>query len=392
MSLGAILALLLAGGWLFSKIFQKIGLPPILGMIIWGVVLSFFSIVDPRSVADVEPTLKSFALIVILLRAGLGLSKRVLHKAGITALLMAVVPCLFEGGALTIAIHYLFGFSWSVSGLTAFMVAAVSPAVIVPSMLEMKEQGIGREKEVPSIILAGASVDDVFAITLFSIFLGVATTGGTDVIASLFAIPISLLLGVVPGLLLGGLFVYFFPRIQKKVSSSELLLLLLCGAAMLVQIGDLFHSAALLGVMCVGLILLEKVEDVAHDMANKLKRVWIFAEIVLFVLIGLSVDLSVAYSAGAKGLLVIAIGLIFRSLGVLCATMGSSLNQKERLFCVIAYIPKATVQAALGSVAWHSGVPEGETILAIAVLSIVVTAPLGLLGIRFFGKSLLGEN
>ncbi len=390
MSLNLILALIVLGGWLSSKLFDLFRLPNILGMVVFGIITGILvgeSI--PLSLWEIEPTLKSIALIVILLRAGLGLSKTTLKKAGRVALLMTIVPCIFEGSALILLFHFLFGFNWYVAGLTAFMIAAVSPAVIVPTMLDLKERGYGEKNEVPSIVLAGASADDVFAITLFSVFLGLATTGEVNITRAVLSVPVSILIGVIPGIAVGLLLVQYFRRRHKKIRATEKTLILLTLAMLLITLGDMLHSAALLGVMTVGFVLLEGAEEVAHELAAKLKKIWIFAEIVLFVLIGLSVNPQVALVAGLKGLLVITAGLVFRSLGVLLSTAGSQLNWKERWFCVIAYTPKATVQAALGSVALSAGVAEGEIILAMAVLAILFTAPLGLVGIRVFGKRLL---
>jgi NhaP-type Na+/H+ or K+/H+ antiporter len=390
MSLNLTLAIIILGGWLFSRLFKIIKLPNILGMVVYGIIIgSLFGRWVPQALWDIEPMLKSLALIVILLRAGLGLSKVTLQKAGRTAVLMTFVPCLFEGGALTFLFHHFFGFDWYVAGLTAFMIAAVSPAVIVPSMLDLIEQGYGKKNEVPSIVLAGASADDVFAITFFSVFLGLATTSGVNITKALISIPVSIIGGILSGLIIGWLLVKYFTKRHEQIRATEKTLVLIMVAVLLVQVGDRLHVAALLGVMTVGFVLLEGAEHVAHELASKLKKVWIFAEIILFVLIGLSVDVPTALSAGLKGLMVISIGLLFRSLGVFLSTLGSNLNRRERIFCVIAYLPKATVQAALGSVALQSGVAEGETILALAVLSILFTAPLGLVGIKVFGKRLL---
>lgn len=392
MSLGLLLTIILLGGWIFSRLFTRLKLPNILGMVIFGIILG--ALIRPHipdSLDTVEPLLKSLALVVILLRAGLGLNRVVLKKAGLTAVLMTFVPCIMEGGALTVLFHVFFDFSWVISGLTAFMLSAVSPAVIVPSMLNLKEKGYGMDKGVPTIILAGSSADDVFAITFFTVFLGLAVSGQVDIAKTVLSIPLSMIYGLIPGIALGYTLVKFFTKNYKTIRATEKTLLLLTCTVLLVQFGDWIHSASLLGVMAVGYILLNKTENVSHELSLKLKKIWIFAEIILFVLIGLAVDIPTAVGAGLKGLLVIIIGLIFRSLGVLIATAPSDLNRKERLFCVIAYIPKATVQAALGSVALQNGIAEGNTILALAVLSILFTAPLGLLGINLSSKKLLNK-
>ena len=393
MSVNLFVVLMLLGGWFFGKLFSKMRLPSVLGMVVYGITLGvLFKDSIPPLIFEAEPFLKSLALIVILLRAGLGISKQTLKKVGKTAILMSFIPCIFEGVMLSFLFYYLFGFSLYVSGLTAFMISAVSPAVIVPSMLEFKAKGFGKKKEVPTLILAGASVDDVFAITLFSIFLGLATNSGVNVGQALLQIPLSILLGIIPGIGLGYLLVHYFKRKGKHIQTTEKALILLTSSMLLVQIGDILHSAALLGIMTVGFVLLENSNKVANELASKFSQIWIFAEITLFILIGLSVDIDVAFSTGFKGLFVITMGLIARSLGVLVATYRSNLNKKEKLFSVIAYLPKATVQAALGSVALRNGLADGETILALAVLSIIFTAPLGLILIRWQAPKLLNPN
>ena len=390
MTLNVLIVLILIGGWLTGRLFTKIGLPSVLGMIFWGIGIGVFAEgFIPSSLDEISPFLKSLALIIILLRAGLGIRRSTLKKVGKVALLMAFLPCLFEGGALLLLFHFLWNFSWFTAGVTAFLLAAVSPAVVVPSMLDMKDRGLGQEKDVPTIILAGASLDDVFAITLFSIFLGLA--GGQSVNAglALLEIPLSIAGGIIPGIGVGFFLTWFFRKHHERIRATEKSLLLLGTAILLVDIGDWIHTAALLGVMTSGFILLERAEIVAHELAAKLNKAWVFAEIVLFVLIGISVDVRIALQAGLSGLLIITGGLVFRSAGVWLATWGSPLNRKERLFCVVAYLPKATVQAAMGSVPLAAGLAEGELILAMAVLSIIFTAPLGLIGIRRLGPILL---
>jgi NhaP-type Na+/H+ or K+/H+ antiporter len=392
-TLNVLIVLVLIGGWLAGKFFSRIGLPSVLGMIFWGIAIGLFGEnAIPSSLNEISPFLKSLALIIILLRAGLGIRRNTMEKVGKVALMMAFLPCLFEGGALTFLFHSILDFSWFTAGVTAFLLAAVSPAVVVPSMLDMKDRGLGQERDVPTIILAGASLDDVFAITLFSIFLGLAGGESVHPGLALLQIPLSILGGILPGIGAGLFLTWFFRRHHEKIRATEKSLLLLGTAILLVDIGNWIHTAALLGVMTTGFILLERAESVAHELAVKLNKAWVFAEIILFVLIGISVDVRIAVKAGLIGLLIIAVGLVFRSIGVWLATMGSPLNKKERLFCVIAYLPKATVQAAMGSVPLAAGLAEGELILALAVLSIVFTAPIGLIGIRKLGPMLLDAS
>ncbi|MBN2510543.1 MAG: cation:proton antiporter [Spirochaetales bacterium] len=389
--------IILVGGWLAGRLFTRVGLPGVLGMTLLGIALSFVpDALVPPVLTGMSPFLKSLALIIILLRAGLGINRKTLAKVGKTSLFMSFVPCLFEAGALTLLLHFFVGFSYVQGAVLGFLLAAVSPAVVVPSMLVLKDRGIGQEKDVPTLILAGASLDDVFAITLMMLFADMAAGHGAGSVGmSLLKIPYSLLLGILPGIIVGTVFVVLFRRFHTRIRATEKALLILGSGVMLVQVGDWIHTATLLGVMTMGFILLEWAEPVAHELASKMSKAWVFAEIVLFVFIGMSVDVHLALGlgghtgAGWVGLLVISGGLAARSLGVLSATIGSGLNMKERLFCVFSYLPKATVQAAMGSVPLAMGIPGGDLMLAYAVLSIVVTAPLGLVLIRAFGPRLL---
>lgn len=390
MTLNLLIVIILIGGWLTGKIFTKLGLPSVLGMTLLGVALSFFYRTSyPDVIWEISPFFKSLALIVILLRAGLGISRVTLKKVGLPAILLSFVPCLFEGFFLMFLFRKLAGFDFAVAGVAAFLLAAVSPAVVVPSMLDLKERGFGKKNDIPTMILAGASLDDVFAITIFTIFLGVAGGGDISVARSLFQIPLSILGGVAAGLIVGLFLVWYFNSNQDRIRATEKTLLLLGTAILLVQVGDWLHLAALLGVMTSGFILLEKAEKAAHELAYNLNKAWVFAEILLFVLIGMSVDLSVAMEAGLKGLLIIILGLTARSAGVLISVLFAPISWKERLFCIFSYLPKATVQAAMGSVPLAAGIAHGEEILAYAVLAIVFTAPLGLILIRKFGPLLL---
>ncbi|KAF1083431.1 MAG: hypothetical protein GQF41_0209 [Candidatus Rifleibacterium amylolyticum] len=390
LTINAVAVIILLGGWVFARLFEKIRLPNVLGMVVFGIICSLtIKERTPKLLWEISPFLKSLALLIILLRAGLGLSRKTLHKSGKTAVFMAFMPCLFEGTALSVALRYIFEFSWPVAGLTAFMLSAVSLAVVVPTMLDLKDKGYGSKKEVPTIAMAGASVDNVIAITIFSTFLGMAKSGEIDLIRTLTSIPLTIGAGIGIGAVLGFILVNWLEKRYRSIRATEKTLILLSAAIFLGEVGEILHITALLGVMTVGYIIFEKSNQIAHEIAAKLGKIWVFAEIILFVIIGYSVDVNVALSAGFKGLLVISIGLLFRSLGVWIATAFSSLNMRERLFCVLAYLPKATVQAAIGGVALNNGIPEGQVILALAVLAIVVTSPIGLFLIRYFSPKLL---
>jgi len=402
--LNIMIAAVFISGWFGGKLFERLRLPPVLGMMLFGMLLGPFARTHaPQIFWDIAPFLKSTALMIILLRAGLGIRKEALAKSGVTAVFLSVIPCLSEGIVLTAVFSWFWGFDFFTAVTAAFLLSAVSTAVVVPSMLNLMETGHGKENEVPTSIIAGASVDNVTAITLFTIFLSLAEpAAGTapvnaaenlrsSIFMQLAAIPLGLLGAVVSGIIIGLLLAAYFRRRYEKIRATEKFLLLLAVSIMFAEIGNYFHLAALLGIMTIGFVLVEKTEHIAHELAQKLSKAWIFAEILLFVLIGLAVDPVHAASVGLKGAATIGIGLLARSAGVLAATLFSPFTWKEKLFCVLAYLPKATVQAALGSVPLAAGIEEGETILSIAVLAILLTAPLGLSLIRRFGPRLLAS-
>ena len=389
--LNLVLALILLGGWASGRLFLALRLPAVLGMLCCGLLIGIaLPAADwPAGLIELEPFLKTFALVVILLRAGLGIRRRVLNRIGPTALALAILPCLAEAAVLTLAIRGLLHFPWPVAALTACMLSAVSPAVVVPAMLRLTEAGYGRRNAVPTLVLASASVDDVLGITLFALFVRMARAETVQWTRTLLELPLAILVGILPGILIGLALARHFHRHPHRIRTTEKTLILLTLSLLLVQAGDWLQSAALLGVMTVGFLLLERAESAAHELAASLAKIWVFAEIILFVLIGMQVDPVLALRAGPTALLILACGLSARSLGGWIATFRAPLTRNERLFCVIAYLPKATVQAALGSTPLALGFPEGEHILALAVLSILVTAPLGLLGIRYGGPRLL---
>lgn len=388
---------------IFAMVFERMKLPPLLGMIAAGILLGPYSrefflsrgtdslswIFISEDVLTLSGELRTGALIVILIRAGLGINKSVLNKIGVTAIKMAAIPCLIEGLFITLLGHYFIGLSLPVAGTLAFVIAAVSPAVIVPEMLSLREGGYGRKKEIPTLILAGASIDDVFAITLFGSFLSMALGGKVRPLRQLMDIPISILIGIAGGGLIGFILLRLFTRFHMR--DTRKVLIFMAAAIFYHHLEELkiIPLASLLGIMTMGFIILERNEVLAHRMAAKFNKVWVLAELLLFVLIGAAVNLSVVGSSGITGIIIIGIGLLGRWLGVTISLAGSELSKKERLFCKIAYSPKATVQAAIGGIPLAMGLPEGEMILAVAVLSIVITAPLGAIGIRGLKDSLL---
>ena len=386
------LAIIIILGLMSNKLFEKLKLPGLLGMLILGVLLGPYGInIISADILRISPDLRKIALIIILLRAGLGIKKDTLNKVGVPALKMSCIPGIFEGISIMFIASYVLGITKVEAGMLGFIIAAVSPAVVVPPMLNFISRGKGEKKGIPTIILAGASIDDVFAITIFSTFLGLYGGKNVNIPMKILDIPISIFIGIAIGVIAGILLVAIFKKYHMRDTKKTLIII--AAAIMLTGIEDAFKNivpiASLLGVMTIGFILLEKYAKVANRMSLKLNKVWVIAEILLFVLVGAQVNIYVAFSSGVLGLIIIAGGLVARSIGVLVSLMGTDLNAKERLFCVISYIPKATVQAAMGAVPLAAGVKSGELILAIAVLSIFVTAPLGAIGIKVAGEKLL---
>lgn len=386
------IAIILILGLAANAIFKKISLPGLLGMLLLGIALGPYALnwLD-GDLLKISGDLRKIALIIILLRAGLGISKTQLAKVGATAIKMSFIPGILEGLTIAVVSMWLFEFTIIEGGILGFTLAAVSPAVIVPLMLKYQDMGVGKNKGIPTLILASASIDDVFAITIFTTFLGLYGGSKINVGLELLNIPISILLGIILGIIFGLLLVKLFKNFHIRDTRKVMIIL---GIAILITVienalKNKLEIAGLLGVMAIGFIILEKRPVVANRLSLKFDKLWVFAELILFVLVGSQVNIQVVLDAGLNGLLIILIGLIARSLGVLISTLGTNLNIKERLFCIIAYLPKATVQAAIGAIPLGLGIPSGEIILAIAVLSILVTAPLGSIAINASAKKLL---
>ena len=385
----ALIALL---GLLSGALFERIKLPGLLGMIIVGRLIGpyGFSLLS-EDILRTSGDLRNIALIVILLRAGLGIEKKVIKKVGKPAIKLSFIPGILEGLTIAFLSVQLFDFSFIQGGILGFIIAAVSPAVIVPAMLDLIDRGCGQEKNIPTLILAGASIDDVFAVTIFSAFLGIYGGGDVNIGTEIFTIPLSIILGVIIGLMFGWILIKVFQRFD--IPSTQKMLFVLSVAILLTTFEKAIETkieiAGLLGVMAIGFILFEKMPAVGKQLASTFNEVWIFAQVLLFVLVGAQVNIGLALDAGLKGIILIGIGLLARSIGVLLSLIGTELNKKEKLFSIIAYIPKATVQAAIGAVPLAMGVESGDLILSLAVLSIVLTAPLGAILIKATGDRLL---
>lgn len=387
-SLGIIILL----GLLSNKLFEKLKLPGLLGMIIVGILIGPFGFnLLSGEILKSSEDLRKIALIVILLRAGLGIKKEDLKKVGRPAINLSFIPGILEGFTITLISMKFFNFTFIQGGILGFIIAAVSPAVIVPSMLSLMEKGIGREKNIPTLILAGASIDDVVAITIFSTFMGMYGGSQIKIGRKLFSIPLSIILGIIIGLGIGLVLAEVFKR--YNIRDTKKMLYILASAILLTSFETMIKAkieiAGLLGVMAIGFIILEKIPLVGEKISSKLNKLWIFAEILLFVLVGAQVNVALALGAGMKGVLIIFIGLMARSLGVVLSLIGTQLNMKEKIFCILSYIPKATVQAAIGGIPLAMGVESGDLILSLAVLSIIITAPLGAIAIKVSGPRLL---
>ncbi len=386
------LAIIILFGLLASTLFKKIKLPGLLGMIIVGALIGPYGFdLLSDGILNISADLRNIALIVILLRAGLGLKKDDLKQVGRPAINLSFIPGVLEGFTILFISMKFFGFTFIQGGMLGFIIAAVSPAVIVPAMLSLMEKGIGSAKKIPTLILAGASIDDVFAITIFSAFLGMYSGGKVNIGKTIISIPLSIILGILIGAIVGIILVKVFEKFS--IGDSKKVLYLLSFAILLTTFEKLVESkiqiAGLLGVMALGFIIYEKLPEVGTKMSSKLNKIWVFAEILLFVLVGAQVNVPVALDAGLKGVALIAIGLIGRSIGVIISLIGTNLNIKEKLFVIIAYTPKATVQAAIGAIPLAMGVESGDLILSLAVLSIIITAPLGAIAIKITGEKLL---
>ena len=359
-------ALIILVALLLNYLFTLVKIPGILGMIFTGILLgpSVFNLVNPE-VSTFLKEFKTVALIVILIRAGLGINKQTLHKVGRPAVNMSFIPGVLEGTTVMLIAHYILGFSFIEGGMLGFIIAAVSPAVVVPAMLDLKDMGYGAKKDVPTLVLAGASVDDVFAITIFGVFTGLAAGNAIDYGHIFWSVPVGIALGALLGALIGLTLVVFFKKYHirdtKKVIIFMIVAVVFYEFTEWETIKEFVPIAGLLGIMAIGFMILEKYNKLANRLSAKFNKVWVLAEILLFVYIGTEVQISeLNASLIGTGLLILMLGLTARSIGVWLSLIGSDLNTKERLFSVIAYLPKATVQAAIGAVPLTL-IGEGET-------------------------------
>lgn len=385
------LSLVFLLGMLLSQVFQKIRLPGLLGMLLTGMILGPYALnMLDASILGISADLRQIALIIILTRAGLSLDIQDLKKVGRPAILMCFVPACFEIVGMVLLAPRLLGISMLDAAVMGAVVGAVSPAVIVPKMLNLMEKGYGVRKSIPQMILAGASVDDVFVIVMFTAFTGLAQ-GGRFSAGSVLSIPVSIGTGIAVGGVTGVLLARFFQKIHIRDSAKVVILLSI--SFLMIDLENRLKGclpfSGLLAVMSIGIALQRKRHEAAARLSVKYSKLWVAAEVLLFVLVGATVDIRYAWEAGAAAVILIFGVLIFRMAGVFCCLLKTELNRKERIFCMIAYMPKATVQAAIGGVPLAMGLGCGKIVLTVAVLAILITAPLGAFGMERTYKRLL---
>lgn len=385
------IAMILLLGLLIGWIFSKLRLPSLLGMVAVGIILSphALDLID-ESVLGISSELRQIALVIILTRAGLSLDISDLKKVGRPAALMSFVPACVEILGTVILAPLLLGVTILEAAIMGSVIAAVSPAVVVPRMIRLIEEGYGTNKKIPQMILAGASVDDVFVIVVFTVFTALASTGEVSV-TSFTKIPISIVLGIILGGCIGMLLVIFFKKCHMRDSIK--ILIILSVSFLILEVENILQGyvpvSGLLAIMSMGIIIKQKYDVLALRLSAKYNKLWLGAEVFLFVLVGATVNLRYVASAGISAILLILLALLFRMVGVAVSLLKTDLSKRERLFCMVAYTPKATVQAAIGAIPLSMGLECGNMVLTVAVLSILITAPFGAICVDNLYKKLL---
>lgn len=388
------IALIMLLGLLFGSIFSKMKLPSLLGMIIVGIVLSphAFNLID-KSILSISADLRQIALVIILTRAGLSLNADDLKRAGRPAILMCFVPACIEIIGTIILAPILLGVTLLDAAIIGSVIAAVSPAVIVPRMIKLIDEGYGKKHSIPQLILAGASVDDVFVIVVFTALISLSSTGTISVI-SFLQIPVSILTGIGIGAATGSILVIFFKK--RHMRDSVKILIILSFSFLLLELQNRLEGiipiSGLLAIMSLGIVIKQKYSVLSERLSNKYNKLWVAAEVFLFVLVGATVDLKYAVTSGIFAVLLVIGALVFRMLGVAMSLIKTKLTKHEKLFCMISYTPKATVQAAIGTIPFTMGLACGQTVLTVAVLSILITAPFGAICIDNLYKKLLNTQ
>ena len=396
----ASLSLIFLVGLAAAALCQRLKLPRIIGMLATGIVLGPYvlNLLD-SSILSISADLRKIALIIILLKAGLSLNLEDLKKAGRPAVLLSFVPASFEIVGYVLLAPVILGISRIDAAVMGAVLAAVSPAVVVPRMIYLTENKYGTKKAIPQMIMAGSSCDDIFVIVLFTTFLGMAQGKSANAL-DFINIPISIICGIILGTTVGYLLYRFFEAMYNRnryIRNSMKVIVILGFSFLLISAEQWLEGkipvSGLLAVVSLACVLkIKSTEFVSKRLSDKFGKLWIAAEIILFVLVGAAVDIRYTCEAGLPAAVVIFAALIFRSAGVVCCTLKTELSLKERLFCVIAYLPKATVQAAIGSVPLAAGLPCGKIILSVAVMAIIITAPIGAFGIDTSYKKLLSQD
>ena len=388
------IAIILLLGLLIGWIFSKFKLPSLLGMVIVGIILSPYALnLIDESILMISGELRQIALVIILTRAGLSLNVMDLKKVGRPAVLMCFVPACVEMLGTILLAPLLLGVTRIEAAVIGSVIAAVSPAVIVPRMIRLIEEGYGKNKSIPQLILASASVDDVFVIVVFTAFTALASTGEMSV-TSFVQIPISILLGIILGGFVGVILVIFFKKFHMRDSIKILIILSISFLLLEAEnrLEGLIPISGLLAIMSMGILIKQKYNVLAVRLSQKYNKLWLGAEVFLFVLVGATVDLKYVAQAGVSAIVLILGALTFRMIGVALSLLKTDLAKKERLFCMLAYTPKATVQAAIGAIPLSMGLECGNIVLTVAVLSILITAPFGAICVDNSYKKLLEKK
>ena len=393
------LAFIFLAGLAMAAFCQMLKLPRIIGMLACGIILGphVLDLLDP-SILSISSELRQIALLIILLKAGLSLDLSDLKKVGRPAVMMSCVPAAFEILAFFLFAPHILGITGMEAAVMGAVLGAVSPAVVVPRMVQLIDTGYGTKKSIPQLILAGSSCDDIFVIVLFSTFVSIVQVGNASV-SDFAAVPVSIILGAALGAVTGCLLSLFFETFYRRhhyIRSSTKLILVLGFAFLMTAVETWLKNtvalSGLLAVVSMACILRQKSSvSVSKGLSEKFGKLWLGAEVILFVLVGAAVDIRYTLDAGLPAVAMIFLSLLFRCLGVALCMAGTSLNPKERLFCIIAYLPKATVQAAIGSIPLTLGLPCGKIVLSVAVLAILITAPLGAIGMDLGYKKLLSR-
>ena len=394
------LAFVFLFGLALASVCQQLRLPRIIGMLITGIALGPYALnLFDDSILVISAELRRMALVIILIKAGLSLSIEDLKKVGRPALLMSFLPAVFEMLAFVLFAPSVLGVNRVEAAIMGAVLGAVSPAVVVPRMVQLMDERYGTDKGIPQMILAGASLDDVFVIVLFSTFVSMAQ-GGKAQVMDFVNIPVSIVLGILLGAAVGFALAWFFEAnySRRRLIRNSVKVIIILGVSFLLLavenwLEETVPVSGLLAIMSMALVLaMRSVPEVTHRLQEKYGKLWLAAEIILFVLVGAAVDIRYTMQAGLGAVLMIALGLLLRSAGVWLCMLGTRLNRKERLYCVIAYLPKATVQAAIGSIPLSLGLPCGNIVLSVAVLSILITAPLGAIGMDLTYRKLLNPQ